>query len=341
MKISFLVTYYNQAQYVKDSLDSILAINKNYDWEILVGDDGSTDETVSIVNEYIKKYPDNIKLFIQNREENKNAKSIQRASFNRLNLIEHCSGDYFCIIDGDDFYCSDDFIEQAVSIFNKDEKLSVVAFNFQKLYSNGETEKSKTIDVQSNTVISYSDYLRKCYIHAGACVFKNTFKSDKSSIEKLKKIGSFDDSDIIVNAFNYGRMFFFDKVIYNYRQTDEGLWTDINEIEQNILNLVSFDLEAAIAPSLEKDLFFRSFVAIYKVWHIRKSLTEKISETNLLKYDIMLEGINKFKTLSFNILHYKNISLYTKASIKAKIYLFILRHPKFFLLNLRDVLLKR
>ncbi len=61
MKISFLVTYYNQAQYVKDSLDSILAINKNYDWELLVGDDGSTDETVSIVNEY-NTYEDNLNM---------------------------------------------------------------------------------------------------------------------------------------------------------------------------------------------------------------------------------------------------------------------------------------
>ena len=341
MKVSFLVTFYNQAQFVRNSLDSILAIKKNCDWEILVGDDGSSDETVSIVSEYIKKYPDKIKLYIMPRNPGEKYKSVQRASFNRLNLLEHCQGDFFCIIDGDDFYSCGDFIDQAISLFQQNEKLSVLAFNYQKIYSNGNIEKANTIDVASNTIVSYSDYLRKCYIHAGACVFKNTFKSDKASIDKLKRIASFDDSDIIVNAFNYGSMFFSDKVIYNYRQTEEGLWTDINEIEQNILNLVSFDLEAAIAPSLEKDLFFRSFVAIYNVWHIRKSLTEKISETNLLKYDIMLEGINKFKTLSFNILHYKNISLYMKASIKAKIYLFILRHPKFFLLNLRDVLLKR
>ena len=50
MKISFLVTYYNQKEYVKPSLDSILAIEKPCDWEIIIGDDGSTDGTIEIIN---------------------------------------------------------------------------------------------------------------------------------------------------------------------------------------------------------------------------------------------------------------------------------------------------
>ena len=53
MKVSFLVTYYNQKEYVKQSMESILAIDKPCDWEILVGDDGSTDGTIEGVNEYI------------------------------------------------------------------------------------------------------------------------------------------------------------------------------------------------------------------------------------------------------------------------------------------------
>ena len=55
MKVSFLVTYYNQKEYVQQSLDSILAIEKPCEWEIIVGDDGSTDGTIERVNEYIKK----------------------------------------------------------------------------------------------------------------------------------------------------------------------------------------------------------------------------------------------------------------------------------------------
>ena len=62
MKVSFLVTYYNQEAYVRKSLDSLLDIEKPEEWEILVGDDGSSDDTVNVVMEYIRKYPDCIKV---------------------------------------------------------------------------------------------------------------------------------------------------------------------------------------------------------------------------------------------------------------------------------------
>ena len=64
MKVSFLVTYYNQREYVRQSLDSILAIEKPDEWEILIGDDGSSDGTVEVVRDYINRYPNNIFLFI-------------------------------------------------------------------------------------------------------------------------------------------------------------------------------------------------------------------------------------------------------------------------------------
>ena len=71
MKVSFLVTYYNQKEYVKRSLDSILEIDKPCDWEILVGDDGSSDGTIEEVYKYVEMYPDNIKLYIMPRENGK------------------------------------------------------------------------------------------------------------------------------------------------------------------------------------------------------------------------------------------------------------------------------
>ena len=71
-KISFLVTYYNQAQYVSQSLESILAIDFPDDclYEILVGVDGSNDGTQAAVQKYVEKYPGKIKLFEMPREQN-------------------------------------------------------------------------------------------------------------------------------------------------------------------------------------------------------------------------------------------------------------------------------
>ena len=53
------------------------------------------------------------------REYGKKYDSVKRASANRLNLIKNMSGDLFCIIDGDDYYCDVNFVEQAVKIYEK------------------------------------------------------------------------------------------------------------------------------------------------------------------------------------------------------------------------------
>lgn len=62
MKISICITYYNQEKFVRQSLDSVLAIDYPCDFEILCGDDGSDDNMIDIIKEYAEKYPDNIFL---------------------------------------------------------------------------------------------------------------------------------------------------------------------------------------------------------------------------------------------------------------------------------------
>ena len=107
MKVSFLVTYYNQEQYVRQSLDSILAIKMPCDWKILVGDDGSNDGTTAIVREYMERYPDRIFLYVMPRDPKKTYSSVVRASANRLNLLEKATGDFFCTLDSSlAVYCS-------------------------------------------------------------------------------------------------------------------------------------------------------------------------------------------------------------------------------------------
>ena len=68
MKISFLVTYYQQVVYVQESMESLLALKKPAEWEILIGDDGSTDGTVEAARAYADRDPAHIRLFVMDRE---------------------------------------------------------------------------------------------------------------------------------------------------------------------------------------------------------------------------------------------------------------------------------
>ncbi|RJX37132.1 glycosyltransferase family 2 protein [Paenibacillus pinisoli] len=92
MKFSFLSPLYNSAQWLRTMLDSI---PKEYAYEIIVCDDGSTDQTLAILQEYQKQHP---QLKILRNEKNMGASY----SYNRC--IEAATGDYVGIIDSDDIY---------------------------------------------------------------------------------------------------------------------------------------------------------------------------------------------------------------------------------------------
>ena len=60
-KVSVIIPTYNQAKFLGEAIDSVLAQTFD-DYEIIVVNDGSTDNTAEILNEYKDKYKDRIKI---------------------------------------------------------------------------------------------------------------------------------------------------------------------------------------------------------------------------------------------------------------------------------------
>ena len=92
MKFSFITPAYNSEAYLEMMLDSI---PKEYAYEIIVCDDGSTDRTLEILENYQKICP---QLDILKHEENKGASEAYN------DCLEAVTGDYVAIIDSDDIY---------------------------------------------------------------------------------------------------------------------------------------------------------------------------------------------------------------------------------------------
>ncbi len=287
-KISFLVTYYNQEQYVSQSLDSILAINfpSNCEYEILVGDDGSSDKTIDKVKNYIEKYPDKIKLFVMPREKDKKYNSILRASANRLNLLANASGDYFCILDGDDWYCDKNWIFSALNVMENDKSISVCAFNFQ-FVTDGICKENKLS--LSEGKIPACVYLQSKYTHAGACLLRLVYK--KEQIPYFKQIGFFDDNNIVISNLNYGDLYFINKTIYSYRQTGISIWTSISEYEQNVINAIDYDINLKYGSKYPEEIKERHFNGLYFIWKNRSKIYSELGKEKFEKYVSMSKNI--------------------------------------------------
>lgn len=99
MKISVVMTSYNYAEYLPDAIESV--INQTYkDWELIIVDDGSTDNSVEIIKEYSKKDP-RIKLFQHEEGVNKGLADTVKLG------CEKASGDWIVFLESDDKFTPD------------------------------------------------------------------------------------------------------------------------------------------------------------------------------------------------------------------------------------------
>jgi glycosyltransferase involved in cell wall biosynthesis len=97
-KVSVIIPAYNAAPYLAESIESVLAQTYK-DYEILVVDDGSSDETASVA----KKFEPAIKLFCQANSGPASARNL---------AIKHSTGEYVAFLDSDDFWTPDTLTEQ-------------------------------------------------------------------------------------------------------------------------------------------------------------------------------------------------------------------------------------
>lgn len=94
--VSVLMITYNHEKYIAQAIDSVLMQKTNFDYEIVIGEDCSTDKTREIVLEYKAKHPDKIKLLLQE----KNLGMIQ----NFIDTLKACTGKYIALLEGDDYW---------------------------------------------------------------------------------------------------------------------------------------------------------------------------------------------------------------------------------------------
>lgn len=122
MKFSIIVPVYNVEKYIKDCLDSIL--NQSYDnFEVIVVNDGSTDKSKEIVEQYKDK---RIKLY---NKENTGVADTRNFGINQ------CTGEYFIFVDSDDTI-NKDLLTTLKNVLDK-EKVDLVKYQIQMIYSDG------------------------------------------------------------------------------------------------------------------------------------------------------------------------------------------------------------
>ena len=102
-KVSILISFYNLAPYVDQTLQSVLDQQTDFPIEVLCADDGSTDDTADKLRSWCASNPDTIRMFVMDREQGlkvDNRGRIRRLNAIRSRLFREARGEYLCYLDG-------------------------------------------------------------------------------------------------------------------------------------------------------------------------------------------------------------------------------------------------
>ena len=178
MILSIRLMTFNHEEYIEEALQSIDNQRTKFDFELVIGDDFSTDKTLNIIKSFKFKNP-NLKLNILKRVKGDNYDLLRKENGrlqNFVDIINNCKGKYIALLDGDDYWTDTFKIQKQVDFLEKNDSYNL-CFHEVKLFSqetNKFTKDNITLKVVNTTDIL--DLAKGNYIHTPSVVFRNNFK---------------------------------------------------------------------------------------------------------------------------------------------------------------------
>lgn len=259
-KISVLMITYNHEKYIERAIESILMQKGDFELEILIGNDKSPDNTETILKKY--ENIENIKIF--NREKN------MGATKNLVDIFMKSSGDYISILEGDDYWVTEDKLSKQLKILEEKE-------NAILCYTDSYTvnEKNEIIGkkfVKRDCIENFNSLMaNRGEIPTGTVMFKNIFKNNKN-IEELKKL--------LISSEMIGDLSLFAALI------KDGKFYRLKEITgayRYITNSTSYSSKTNLYKELELYKVFKGILDYYELKGLKKYLFLERRRSKVLK----------------------------------------------------------
>lgn len=237
--VSVCVQTYNQIDYLPSCLDGILMQKTNFDLEILLGEDASSDGTRELCIEYAQKYPDKIRLFLHERENNIKVEGNNTGIFNSLYNFFSAKGKYIAYCDGDDYWTDPDKLQKQVDFMDKNPEY-VISYH-KAIFVNRE---GKQINDEGYPGLSERDFssteLKKVIVQPiiSTWCFRRVIKVLPSDFTQTIIPDNF---WISLLGFHGKGKFLPDIKPSHYRIHEEGIWSLINQEKKLLSKMISYN----------------------------------------------------------------------------------------------------
>ena len=260
-----VVLAYNHEQFLRQALESVLAQQMDFTYELVVGEDCSTDQTRAIVREYAARYPAIFRPIYQPHNVG------MGANFQACLLA--CRGEYIALLEGDDYWTSTHKLHRQVSFLDAHPDFTLCFHPVADQYEDGSRPDSLP-PARAQDEYSFADFLTPIYtiVSTGSLVLRHVPLAWPTWLFTVKPI----DFPLVVLYAELGKAKRLPEVMGVYRIHGGGIWSG--------------------AP---RHLNIQSFVRMYEQLWRHYAPTSRGPQLQAHLYDLYLTAANVFANAGY------------------------------------------
>jgi glycosyltransferase involved in cell wall biosynthesis len=237
MKLTVVMTTYNHESYIAHAIESVLLQQVNFEFEVVIIEDFSTDNTREIVTDYQRKHPELIKLVLPDRNMND--------SRNFAQAVEMAQSQYIALLEGDDYWTSPHKLQKQVDFLDQRQECAVCFHNAMMHFDDGISAPRPFNPAGQKTISTLEDILPGNFLATCSVMFRQgLFKKFPEWFFTLP----FGDWPLHILNAQHGKIGYIDEIMSVYRVHSNGLWSRLDPNER--LEKINFCLET-IKPHLD------------------------------------------------------------------------------------------
>jgi glycosyltransferase involved in cell wall biosynthesis len=228
VKASVSIITYNHAPFIGQAIESVLAQRAGFDFEVLIGEDDSTDGTRDIVKTYAARHPDRIRLFLNDRKNVVYVNGKPTGMWNFANNLRQARGEYVALLDGDDYWTSPLKLQKQVDFLEQHPDCALCFHNVQILDQADpeRLELHRTGPVRGR--YDLADLLQGNFMHTCSVVCRARLFPDFPPWFFKCPMG---DWPLHVLNAQHGGIGYLDEVMAVYRQHAQGVWSGQTQVK--------------------------------------------------------------------------------------------------------------
>lgn len=291
--VSVHMLCYNHEKYVAQALDSVLMQETNFNYEIVIGDDASSDRSQEIIKEYCDKYPNKIHAILR--------KNNIGANNNNIDVMKKCKGKYIAGLECDDFWTDPHKLQKQVDFLENNPEYSMCFTSVNVIRDSAFVPPYEKKDIDG-----LREYLNKgrglLEMPSATLCFRNLFKNNRNYLYYFTKSDIIGDRILHTLLLKHGKAKYLPEqtATYRYMRHSSNSFSSLNSICRMKDTVKAFNVCMCISGKKYYNLWYQNLSIIYS-WLIKATNENdgKVAALKVFLFDMNI--IHKFYYLRYLI----------------------------------------